>query len=159
MRRQVAPSNVALTAGLLLTLLAACLLLTASPAYAKTFTVNTKADSADQKPGDGKCFTGQSFALIGPECTLRAAMVEANKFPGADTIGFNIGLFGTGLQTIEVGKTGNGALPTITKAVTIDGYTEGGATKNTIPLAKDGTNAVLEIELDGPTRGARTGWR
>jgi parallel beta-helix repeat protein len=157
MRRQVAPSNVALTAGLLLTLLAACLLLTASPSYAKTFTVNTKADSADQKPGDGKCFTGQSFALIGPECTLRAAMVEANKFPGADTIGFNIGLFGTGLQTIEVGKTGNGALPTITKAVTIDGYTESGATKNTIPLAKDGTNAVLEIEFDGTNAGSSHG--
>jgi len=141
----------ALALGLLVAaFMVACLLLTASPAHAKTFTVNTKADSGDQKPGDGKCFTGQNLGLIGPECTLRAAIEEANKFPGADTIAFNIiSIPGPALQTIEVGKTGNGALPTITEPATIDGYTQSGATKNTIPLAKDGTNAVLKIELDG----------
>jgi hypothetical protein len=156
MRRQAAPSNTALTAGLLLTLLAACLLLTASPAYAKTFTVNTKVDSGDQKPGDGKCFTGQSLALIGPECTLRAAIMEANEFAGADTIAFNINFLGTGLRTIEVGKTGNGTLPTITKAVTIDGYTQGGATENT--LTQPGkTDAALKIELDGTNAGLSPG--
>src|SRR5215210_7301073 len=145
----------ALALGLLVAaFMVACLLLTASPAYAKTFTVNTKADSGDQKPGDGKCFTGQSLGLIGPECTLRAAIEEANKFPGADTIAFNIiSIPGPALQTIEVGKTGNGAPPLITESATIDGYTQSGATKNTIPLAKDGTNAVLKIELDGTNSG------
>jgi CSLREA domain-containing protein len=149
--------NMALTAGLLLTLVAACVLLAAAPAHAKTFTVNTKADSGDQKPGDGKCFTGQNTGLVGPECTLRAAIQEANKFPGADTIAFNIiGFMGSGLRTIEVGKTGNGALPTITGALTIDGYTQLGATKNT--LTQPGrTDAVLNIELDGANAGFSDG--
>jgi hypothetical protein len=86
---------------------------------------------------------GQSFVLVGPECTLRAAIEEANKFPGADTIAFNLLSFGgSGLQTIEVGKTGNGALPEITRPLTIDGYTQSGAAKNT--LTEPGkTDAVL----------------
>jgi hypothetical protein len=37
---------------------------------------------------------GQSFVLVGPECTLRAAIEEANKFPGADTIAFNLLVLG-----------------------------------------------------------------
>jgi trimeric autotransporter adhesin len=56
---------------------------------------------------------------------------------------------GTGVQTISPGSE----LPTITHTVTIDGYTQPDAARNTIPLATDGTNAALKIELDGPGPG------
>jgi hypothetical protein len=60
---------------------------------------------------------------------------------------------GPGVHTIEVGKTGNGALPTITRRVTIDGYTQLGATKNT--LTQPGkTDASPKIVLDGAGVGA-----
>jgi CSLREA domain-containing protein len=62
------------------------LLLTAliGPANASvTFTVNNVADSVDINPGDGVCrdFHGQ--------CSLRAAVMEANALSGADVIGFD----------------------------------------------------------------------
>jgi hypothetical protein len=48
----------ALTAGLLLTLMAAYLLLAAEPAHADTLTVNSIGDTGDLLPGNGRCFTG-----------------------------------------------------------------------------------------------------
>jgi CSLREA domain-containing protein len=46
---------------------------------AVTFTVNSSADEVDVAPGDGVCNTGSA-------CTLRAAVMEANALPGADSI-------------------------------------------------------------------------
>jgi hypothetical protein len=40
------------------------------------------------------------------------------------------------------------ALPTVTEPAAIDGYTRAGASANTNPIGS-GSNAVLEIELDG----------
>ncbi len=48
---------------------------------AKTFTVNYILDEPDALAGDGKCESAPSA-----KCTLRAAIQEANAFPGADTI-------------------------------------------------------------------------
>jgi parallel beta-helix repeat protein len=133
------------------TALMAVSLLTANPAHAATtFTVNSIGDANDLDfPGgtfdgssDGKCFTGD-ILVIGEECTLRAAIQQANRSSGADTINFDIPT--TAVATISPGSQ----LPTITQRVTIDGYTQSGAIKNTIPLAEDGTNAVLKIEIDG----------
>lgn len=45
-----------------------------------TLTVNSVVDAVDENPGDGICATAAS------ECTLRAAIQEANAFPGIDTI-------------------------------------------------------------------------
>jgi len=50
-------------------------------AEAATFTVNATTDAVDANPGDGVCQT----AAAG-ECTLRAAVMEANKLPGPDNI-------------------------------------------------------------------------
>jgi CSLREA domain-containing protein len=106
---------------------------TTMPAHAATtFTVNSTADTGDATP-DGTCDT----------CTLREAIQEANFVSGADTINFNIP--GGGPHTISPGSE----LPPITKQVTIDGYTQPGASENTIPLTQAGTNAVLKIELHG----------
>jgi trimeric autotransporter adhesin len=135
---------------LLAAFMAAWVLLTADPAHAATtFTVNSTADRGDQNPGDSSCFTGVVL-VIGGECTLRAAIQEANQVSGADTIAFNIP--GSGVHTISPGSQ----LPTITQQVTIDGYTQGDATANTADDATENTltqpgqtNAVLKIELHG----------
>ena len=61
------------------------LLLAAVPApclFANTFNVNSLLDVVDANPGDGICRTAPNNTV----CTLRAAIMEANALPGADTI-------------------------------------------------------------------------
>lgn len=71
--------------------------------------------------------------------SLRQAILDANANAGSDTINFNIP--GGGIKTI----TPAGALPEITEGVTIDGYSQPGATANTLAVGND---AVILIELD-----------
>jgi CSLREA domain-containing protein len=78
-------------------------------------------------------------------CSLREAIIAANFDSSPNTISFNIP--GAGVKTITPGA----ALPDITNPVTIDGYTQTGASVNTLP--DGGTNAVLLIELDGTLAG------
>jgi CSLREA domain-containing protein len=118
--------------GFLVALMAVGLMLTAKPAHATTFTVDSSVDG-----GNGICSVGG--------CTLREAIVNANNTPGADTINFNIG--GTGVKTIALFS----ALPPITEAVTINGYSQPGSSPNTLDK---GTNAVLKIQLDGSSAGS-----
>ena len=118
------------------------------------FTVNSTTDDNDwdfpdgtfDGSSDGRCFTGNSSATGMEECTLRAAIQQANISSGTDTINFDIPT--SGLATIAPADD----LPMVTKPLTIDGYTQSGATENTIPLAKDGTNAVLKIAFVETTR-------
>lgn len=49
-------------------------------AGALTLNVNTKVDAVDAQPGNGVC------ATAGGKCALRAAIQEANAWPGTDTI-------------------------------------------------------------------------
>src|SRR5215211_6314841 len=127
------------------TLLAACLM-AAQPAHASTtFTVNSTADYGDVAASDGVCDATRG----GGECTLRAAIEQANATSGADTINFDIP--GTGVQTIHVNSSGFGALPHITEQVTIDGYTQTGAHPNTKAVEND---AALKVVLDGSSVGA-----
>jgi S-layer homology domain len=102
--------------------------LLASLATAATYTVTNTGDS-----GAG---------------SLRQAILDANANGGVDTIAFNIP--GAGVHTISPAT----ALPAITEQVTIDGYSQPGASANTLPLAQ-GTNAVILVELDG--QGAAQG--
>jgi trimeric autotransporter adhesin len=95
-----------------------------------TFVVNTTGD------------TGAGTGLTGD---LRYCITQANATPGADTIAFAIP--GSGLQTI----TPQSVLPSITDAVTIDGYTQPGASANTLAT---GSDAVLLVELAGTSLGA-----
>ena len=48
--------------------------------YGAVFLVNSSRDDKDSNPGDGICRTFMGF------CTLRAALDEANSYPGMDTI-------------------------------------------------------------------------
>ena len=68
------------------------------------------------------------------------ALLDANATPGLDTITFNIP--GAGVKTIAPAA----ALPAITDPVAIDGYSQPGASPNTLV---SGDNAVILIELDG----------
>jgi hypothetical protein len=112
-------------------------------AAATTFVVNRTGDAPDLNVGDGRCDTS---ATTGSQCTLRAAIQQADKTAGADTINFNIGGT-TGVKTISPAKP----LPTITGPVTINGYTQPGASPNTLATGND---AVLEIQINGTNAGS-----
>jgi hypothetical protein len=141
----------ALVLGLLLAaLLAASMMFMAKPVHAATtFTVNVRGNDADLNINDGVC--DAVLLTAGNQCTLRAAIEEANDTEGADTINFNIPdnplIPGPEVQTIVLVPS----LPTITDTVAIDGYTQPGASPNT--LAK-GTNAQVKVELDGSNLSA-----
>ena len=80
--------------------------------------------------------------------SLREAITYANTLSGADTITFAIP--GTGVKTITVSSS----LPAITgtngAGTVIDGYTQSGASVNTLT---SGTNAVLTVQI---TASAKT---
>lgn len=136
-------------AGTVVALSAAGAMPVAAGTPAATFTVNSTGDAGDDDTTDGVCDTGNTIMLpvVGtPECTLRAAIQQANADASTrDFIEFEIP--GDGPHTIQPAS----ALPQITTDLVIDGYTETGATPNT---AEDGSNAVLMIELDGGSAGA-----
>jgi CSLREA domain-containing protein len=133
-------------------------LLVAKPARAETFTVNSTGDGGDAAPR-GVCNTTPFPVGTEPECTLRAAIDEANdetNNPGEDTINFDIG--GSGVKTIAPAS----GLPTITDPVTINGYTERPCSTNPAPCSKPntdlvGTNAVLRVQLNGANAGSSMG--
>ncbi|WP_162142085.1 CSLREA domain-containing protein [Ilumatobacter coccineus] len=104
------------------------------------FVVDSTADDVDAAPGDGICDTGTGGAT--PVCTLRAALDEADARPGHDTIEFAIP--GPGPHRLDPASM----YPRIDDpaGVTIDGYSQPGASPNTLAT---GTDAVLMIEIRG----------
>src|SRR5215212_1348882 len=84
-------------------------------AAAANFVVNSNADKEDASPRDGVCET----ATPG-ECTLRAAIQEANALAGSDTISIPAGTY-----TLSIAGTGEDAAATgdldITESLTING--------------------------------------
>ncbi len=67
--------------------IAFALTLSASPVFAATFVVNTTNDTADVTPGNGTC------ADASANCSLRAAISEANASAGEDTITLPAGTY------------------------------------------------------------------
>jgi hypothetical protein len=107
-------------------LLGAVLLSCSTAAWAATFTVMNTADS-----GAG---------------SLRQAILDANANAGADTIAFAIPGSDPGCSTGICLITAFSALPGITDAVTIDGYTQPGSSPNTNTIGQ-GLNSVLTVWL------------
>jgi len=107
--------------------LALALSLAAAASSAGTFNVTNTSDS-----GAG---------------SLRQAILDANTAAGPDSIAFNI--TGSGVHTIAPAT----ALPSITSPVTINGYTQPGASANTHDTTQ-GLDTVLKIEIDGAAIGA-----
>ena len=79
--------------------------------------------------------------------SLRQAILDANAVVGVQTISFDIP--GSGVQTIAPTSD----LPAISDPVIIDGYTQPGASPNTL---QSGDNAVLLIELSGSHVGTNS---
>ncbi|MGB8507644.1 MAG: hypothetical protein WCD76_04505, partial [Pyrinomonadaceae bacterium] len=109
-----------------------------------SLTVNSLLDVGDGNPGDGVCETASGNGV----CTMRGAIQEADALTScAGVISINFAIAGAGVQTI----TPVAPLPNITRPVFIDGYTQAGASMNTLATSD---NAVLRIELNGTSAGA-----
>ncbi len=121
-------------------LLALLMVAVAAPARAVTcasspFLVTSIGDGGDAAPNDGTC--GDAVGA----CTLRAAIEEMNAGACSATINFNISGCG-GVCTLTPATP----LPVAAQPVTIDGYTQPGASANTLT---NGSDAALLIEIDG----------
>lgn len=114
----------------------------AASAQAATFIVDTTSDAMLADCDDG----------VAADCSLRGAIALASANPDADTVAFDIPssdpgyISATAHWRIEVSS---GAFPFIQYPLTIDGYTQAGATANTQAPDEGGSNAVLKIEFSG----------
>jgi CSLREA domain-containing protein len=97
-----------------------------------TFYVNTTNDTSDANPGDGVCSDPSG------NCSLRAAIQEANTTVAPDIINFNI----TGIFSID--STLN-----ITNSLTIDGVQGTGATIGTLGPNNNGNDFDLKVFVVG----------
>jgi len=70
------------------------------PAHAATFTVNLTPDANDVIPGDGAC--DSDIGTLGDQCTLRAAIQEANVLAGVDVISVPVGTYSVSLGSLNV---------------------------------------------------------
>ena len=94
---------------------------------------------------------------VNGNCTLREAILAANSNAAVDACSAGIGP-----DTIAFDLPGAGPftfsptspLPPITEPLTIDGYSQPGASANTLAV---GSDAVILIELDGSSAGAADG--
>jgi len=112
-----------------------------------TIVVNSVADT-DNRDNDLTLLEALMLAngTLGVNVLTQAEKNQVTGVPAQqnqrDTINFNMP--GTGLQTITLAAS----LPTITGIVTIDGFTQPGATSNSSPLTQ-GINATYKIVIDG----------
>lgn len=89
----------------------------ASAAENSVIVVNTTDDTPDAAPGDGVCASLVITQGAVLHCSLRAAIQEANRRPGEDTITFSIP--GDGPHAIAAAP-----LPLVTESLVIDGEDE-----------------------------------
>ena len=128
-----------------------------TPQVVFVITVNTTDDDRDEDAGDGFCDTDETTE--GEQFSLRAAIEEANAHPndaaGPDIINFDIDTevdpncdADTGVCVIRPQELFTDArrLPSITDTVVIDGYTQDGASENTLAVGHD---AEIKIVVDG----------
>ena len=115
----------------------ACLL-GPSAALAATVTVTSTADTVAV---DGAVTLREALASINAGANTNADVVAAGSYGTNDTIAFNI----PGCPTVCTITLG-GALGTLSKPATIDGYTQPGASPNTLAVGDD---AVIKIEING----------
>jgi CSLREA domain-containing protein len=109
------------------------------------FTVNSVGDQGDNNPGDGFCWTGDSYDTGGPVpipiCTLRAAIEEANASGGAIEIQFGTGLLAlNGLDGQSSVISPQSALPKIESKISILGDTH---------LQWDSDTELPRVHIDG----------
>lgn len=115
----------------------------AGPAAAATFTVDSTVDAVDAALGDGVC------ATVANECTLRAAIQEANQLGGSHTI-----VLPAGTYTLDIVGPGEDAAATGDLDVTADITIEGAGAVSTIVEAGFGSDAgevdrVFDVQAGG----------
>ncbi|HEX5691778.1 MAG TPA: CSLREA domain-containing protein, partial [Roseiflexaceae bacterium] len=120
--------------------LLALLLLSLAPATPRALAAATLAvtTNADTVAADGACSLREAIAAANSNTSVNECLHDGSG--GADTIVFAIA--GAGVHTITPGS----GLPAITEPVLIDGYSQPGASANTLAVGND---AVLRIELNG----------
>ncbi|MCZ6733432.1 MAG: CSLREA domain-containing protein [Gammaproteobacteria bacterium] len=130
----------------------------ALPVWSATFTVNSTIDAADVAAGDGIC------ADASGNCTLRAAIQEANALAGLDTI-----VLGANTYTLSLTGTDDNAAAgdlDITQDVNINGMganstiIDGGDIDRVFHVAPSGGVTVMISDLairDGNISGASGG--
>lgn len=125
----------------LLFVLMALWLATPRLALAADFTVNTTTDTVDAAPGNGTC------ADAGNQCSLRAAIMEANALSGADTIT----LAGTTYLLSITGRgedaAATGDLDITTGTITLIGAGTSGESLTTI-INGNGIDRVFDLFTD-----------
>ncbi len=116
-----------------------------------TYTVTVTGDGGDDTPGDNTCADSNG------DCTLRAAIQEANAHAGPDIIHFNItgapdfGVDGYRIELIN-------QLPDITETLTIDGSTQPGYIANTAANPQP-FNGHIVVEIDASQLSSSTSLR
>jgi CSLREA domain-containing protein/uncharacterized repeat protein (TIGR01451 family) len=121
-------------------------------ASAATITVNSSTDVA---ANDGVCTLREAIIAANDDMTSGASAGEcaAGSAAAPDSIVFNIA--GAGVHTISVLTSPLPPIePTAASPVTIDGFTQPGASANTLAT---GSDAVYRIRLDGVSLGASAG--
>ncbi len=113
------------------------------PAHAATFTINTTADTVDANPGNGVCADSSG------NCSLRAAIMEANALAGADTVTLPAGIYSLTLPGSD-NASAVGDLD-ITEALTLNGA---GAASTTIQQSATGERVIhivfnINVSLNG----------
>lgn len=94
-----------------------------------TFQVDSFQDQPDADPGDFACDTGRG------QCTLRAAIMEANVFPTIDTI-----LLPTGTYDLDLPTNSGGGRLVISNSVTVQG-----SGKDSTIVTQTVNDAVIQI--------------
>ncbi|MEM9608233.1 MAG: LamG-like jellyroll fold domain-containing protein [Actinomycetota bacterium] len=101
--------------------------------------VNSTGDASDASPGDGVCDTGGANSAAADECTLRAAIEEANASSLSSTVEFAMPAteagHSSGIWTIALGTE----LPDVTGAISIDAQSQTGWTQDPI-VVLDGSS-------------------
>lgn len=137
---------VAILLALSLSLIAAQKQAKAVTSFPVVYTVNLSSDQNDANLNDGKCDVNLNAA--GDQCTLRAALNLANYFVNGVRINFDLP---SSEGTVIAPST---PLPPITDRVFIDGYTQPGASPNTL---QNGDNAKIKVTLNGLNAGDTSG--
>ncbi|MBI3941851.1 MAG: SBBP repeat-containing protein [Chloroflexi bacterium] len=109
----------------------------------RAFTVTRTSDSIDAAPGDNLC------ADASGDCTLRAAIMEANSVPGADTITLPAGIY-----TLAIPGTGENAAATGDLDITDDLTLTGAGADSTFI---DGSGLDRVVDIFAPAQVAFTG--
>ena len=121
-------------------------LLAAVPTRAATFAVNATDDRVDADPSDGAC--DADLANLGEQCTLRAAIQQANANPDLDTIMLPAGAYRLTRRGGDEDEAATGDLD-VTSSVVI----AGAGAKTTVVDGRKARDRVFEIRGDATISG------